>query len=477
MRNFLAFFICLFLLSGIITSGCTDENNYSGQGPKLRFSQDTLSFDTLFSTIGSTTAWLKIVNTDNKEIVLSRVSLKSGGESGFHINLDGENGTVFEDVPIAAGDSLFLFVELTTKVQNSDKPVLIEDAVLFDDGTNQQQIVLQAYSWNATIWHGKTIKSDTTLTANRPYLIYDSLVVAENVTLNIAEGVNLHFHDGAYVKVYGSINAKGSAAAPITFRGDRLDDMLVDFPYDYYPGQWYFIRLTGSSFNNVWDHVNIRGGYYGVMVDSSSVNQVKLKLTNSVINNMVYSCIWSVNSNLSVENSQISNSGGYTVCLIGGNVDFTHCTIVNYQQLVTRDGPALVVTNFLTDSLEREIPYPLISKFTNTIVYGSLSSELGIALSENKNVAGHVFFRNCMLKSAEELSSTYSENCIYPKEPHFVRLGTFEDKYIYDFRIDSISPARNKAILINEEIYLHDMNGISRTTDGVPDIGAYEYNK
>jgi len=327
------------VLCGIIFSGCTEDDFTSDKG-ELAFSQDTLSFDTIFSSIGSTTAWLKVVNNDNQDITISKVSLESGGESGFRMNLDGENGTVFTDIVIPTHDSLFLFVELTSHLQNTDKPVFLEDAVVFETKTGRQKIVLEAWSWDAIIWRGKIINSDTTLTASKPYIVYDSLVVGENATLTILEGVTMHMHDASKVVVRGTIKAKGSQSAPVIFRGDRLDYILTDFPYDFNPGQWHYIQLAQTSFNNEFDNVRIRGGYYGIVADSSSLERPKMTMTNTVMHNFVYSCLWSFNSQVIIANSELSNSGGYTVCIIGGKAEFTHCTLANYQRLITREGPS-----------------------------------------------------------------------------------------------------------------------------------------
>lgn len=470
MKPFIPIFLLAFLSPFFFFTGCSQEDGFtSNSADKLCLLVDTLSFNTVFSTLGSTTAWLKIFNPNNKKIRISNIYLRSGGTKGYYINVDGSSASPFTNVDILAKDSLYLFVKLTPPEQNTDGPVLLEDAILFETNGNQQQIVLQAYSQNATIWHGKTITSDTTLTADRPFLLYDSLVVAKNVTLTIAKGVNLYFHDGATMEVYGSVKVNGTQASSVTFRGDRLDDVLAGFPYDNYPGQWGGIRLKNTSFNNEWNYAHIRGANWGVYADSSSMNQPKLKLTNSIIHNMVYNCIKCCNCQLTVANSQLTNSGSYTVCLIGGQADFTFCTIANYQRLISRDGsPALALFNYKDYSLQ--------SKFINTIVYGTQSNELSLDLTGNSQIPGDVYFSNCLLKITPVLDSKYAANCIYAEDPHFLQLGTAAENYKYDFRVDSISPARNKADSTYSKMYPIDMNGISRTNVAVPDIGSYQWS-
>jgi hypothetical protein len=477
MRYFLTFFIAFTVLSGLLFSGCSDDDYSTGKGG-LSFSQDTLSFDTIFSGVGSTTAWLKVRNTHNQPVTITNVKLKSGGETGFRINLDGENGKEFNNVVIPAHDSLFLFIAITAPTRNSDKPVFLEDAVLFETEYGSQQIVLEAWSWDAVIWRGKTISSDTILTSIKPYIIYDSLVVAKNATLTILDGVTFYMHDASRIVVRGVVKAKGSQFAPVTFRGDRLDYVIPDLPYDFYPAQWHFIELANTSFNNVFDYVHIRGGYYGLIADSSSIEETKFTMTNSVVHNSYYSCLWSFNNQFSVANSEFTNSGSYTVCVVGGKAVFTHCSIANYMSyninFVTRDGPTLVLANYTVDSLKNEHPWPLSSAFRNCIVYGSAVEELGFGISSNKNILSDISFVNCMLKTKTDLTGL-AVDCIYPQKPGFLKLGADSVKYVFDFRIDSVSPARGKASRTFSALYPYDMNGVSRNDADGPDIGAYEF--
>jgi len=290
-------------------------------------------------------------------------------------------------------------------------------------------------------------------------------------------GTKLYFHDGAYMKVYGTLSAIGTKEAPIQMRGDRLDDVLTDLPYDYYPGQWYYLQLAPTSFNNRLEFVDIHGAYYGILADSSSVSQSKLKMFNSVIHNMVYSCLWSNTSSIEVGNCQLSNSASYTVAVIGGDAVFTHCTIANYQHLVNRDnGPSLILVNFLTDSKDTSVirAYPMTAQFNNCIVFGSQTNEVGFGKREN--IPWNAAFNNCLLRSYSiPITQATVLNCKYASDAKFLKLGYEVDKYKFDFRLDSLSPARNIGSTTYLSAYPIDLNGISRTIDNLPDAGAYEW--
>ena len=465
----------LSVLLSVLVS-CTADEIVTNPGNDLLFSADTLTFDTLFSTVGSTTAWLKVRNTGNKTIRIASISLQSGGASGFKINLDGETKTSFTDVEISAHDSLFLFVEVNTSMQDSTTPIKVTDAVLFDTDGPRKQIVLEAWSWDAVFWKGKVISADTTLTSAMPIVIYDSLVVAENATLTLQPGTKLYFHDKAYMKVCGTLSAIGTIEAPIQMRGDRLDYILPDYPYDYSSGQWYYLQLAPTSFNNRLEYVDIHGAYYGIIADSSSLDQPKLKMCNSVIHNMVYTCLWSNSSSMDIGNCQLTNSGSYTVAQIGGSSIYTHCTIANYQSGREGDVPALILVNSITIGTS-DLAYPLSAEFRNCIVFGNRTDEVG--LGKRDCIAWAASFWNCLLRATSiPLELATVTNCKYGKEvsdANFLKLGSETDKYVYDFRLDSISPARNIGSTSYLGSYPTDRNGISRSIDGKPDAGAYEW--
>ena len=65
---------------------------------------------------------------------------------------------------------------------------------------------------------GGDITVDTTLTLNgSAYVVSQDLIVAENVTLTIEPGVQLHFRAGVALQVKGSLQAKGNSNGRIVF--------------------------------------------------------------------------------------------------------------------------------------------------------------------------------------------------------------------------------------------------------------------
>ena len=81
------------LISAIVLIGfnaCKKETLLTSGGT-LRFSTDTLSFDTVFTEYASFTMELKIYNPQSQKISLSNVRLEKGTQSYFSLNVDGQS--------------------------------------------------------------------------------------------------------------------------------------------------------------------------------------------------------------------------------------------------------------------------------------------------------------------------------------------------------------------------------------------------
>ena len=106
--NTLAIIASLFTLAS-----CSDDESFtSDSNAILTFSHDTIAFDTLFTTIASSTERFNVYNSNNSGLRIAKVELESGGSSGFKMNVDGQYGTTLESVEIQKKDSIFIFVEV-----------------------------------------------------------------------------------------------------------------------------------------------------------------------------------------------------------------------------------------------------------------------------------------------------------------------------------------------------------------------------
>ncbi|HMU69603.1 MAG TPA: hypothetical protein PKC38_06335, partial [Chitinophagales bacterium] len=119
------------LALALVVSGCRREIINTDTTAKLRFSEDTVHFDTVFSTVGSVTLSLILFNDFNTTLEVSNITLAGGAFSQFRMNVDGAPGDVFDNIQIPPNDSLYVFVEVTVDPNEEALPYVIEDSILF----------------------------------------------------------------------------------------------------------------------------------------------------------------------------------------------------------------------------------------------------------------------------------------------------------------------------------------------------------
>jgi hypothetical protein len=163
---FFGFIALAFLFS--LPSCKKDTLNTSGA---LSFSNDTITFDTVFTTLGSTTQFFTIRNTGKQPIKISNIRLGAGSASSYRMNVDGDSGTSFNDIEIPAKDSIYVFVEVTVDPNASNLPFIILDSIQFTTNGNQQKVILQAYGQNAHFFNADSIETNVTWNNDLPYVI------------------------------------------------------------------------------------------------------------------------------------------------------------------------------------------------------------------------------------------------------------------------------------------------------------------
>ena len=481
MNRFTFFFLVIVASAGFLGSCQDDYESYStSPSDVLSFSHDTLTFDTLISTIGSTTKRIMVYNHNKKALRISSISL-AGGNNGFRLNVDGERNNSFSDIDIRGKDSLYIFVETTLKETGENTPVIMSDSLIFTTNTVQQKVILQAYGQDAYIWkNGGVIERDSTLKNDKPYLIYDSLHIKEGATLTIPEGITIYLHDKTKIDVYGRLKIAGNANNPVTIRGDRLDKQL-GISYDLQAGQWQGIRFYAQSYENEIHHARIRNGVHGLICDSADVTQSKLKITNTILTNVYYNLLSATNCNIEASNCEFSNAGGALLSLAGGSYSFIHCTIANHFQLGYRTGPSLVLRNYTTLNREENkadsIPLHLLkADFLNCIIEGSQLYEISFDKINEKRYPNTDFnyrMDYCLLKmNYEDLNTTRVTNFILNENPVFAWLNDSRKDYTYSYLLKDMSPAINQGSF--DYMTATDLNGEPRPKGSKPDLGAYE---
>ena len=107
-RNFIvAILICLGF------SSCR-KDFFADSGPgQLSFSNDSILFDTVFTSIGSATKKLIVYNNNSNPVIIESIQLAEENTSNvYRINVDGMPIDQSQNIKLAADDSLFVFVEV-----------------------------------------------------------------------------------------------------------------------------------------------------------------------------------------------------------------------------------------------------------------------------------------------------------------------------------------------------------------------------
>ena len=129
----------IFFALGLFS--CRQTIDFKGTDIPLSFSHDTIYLDTVFTGLGSSTRTLKVYNTSNENMVVDRVYLARGEQSYYLMNVDGVNGKRVNNLEILAGDSAYLFVEISPDAQGANELVYI-DSIWFENGNQRQHVDL-----------------------------------------------------------------------------------------------------------------------------------------------------------------------------------------------------------------------------------------------------------------------------------------------------------------------------------------------
>lgn len=481
MKRYISFITIVLFFLFIIS--CRKEQIISTDSSlKLEFSTDSLLFDTVFTSLGSTTHELMIYNPHDVALNISDIHIAGGESSSFRLNVDGVAGTEFYDKVIPANDSLFAFLRVTINPNDLNTPFVVEDELEFSVNGNRQTVKLLAWGQNANYVVGNQHVSsingafnivadslETTVWTNeRPYVIYGYALINSYGTLKIEPGTHVYVHGNGGIISWsdGQLIIEGTAEAPVIIESDRLEAS-----YANKPGQWDQIMLMDGreGADNIIDHAIIRNSFIGINCQSVlKATQSALRVSNTIIENQSGCGFYSVYYAAELKNFIIANSGVNAVQIHGGDYRFVHGTISNYCTFAANNYVALSIDNYVEGSEEIYL-YPLHNcELGNCIVYGKNENE--IATSFYAEADTNYVFDHCLLKSKRYTDYPGFRHCLFNKDPMFA------DYSRNDHHLDSITSA---AIGIGSPAFgdevPYDFDGVSRV--GIPDVGAYQYAK
>jgi hypothetical protein len=495
IHYFLRFLLAACLLTYL---ACEVERDFvTGEAVTLRFSLDTLSFDTVFTARGSATQSFTVYNDGAEPVLIDRIAVVGMTGVDFTFNVDGFRGPEARDVVIWGQDSIFVFVEAEVDPTAPEEvsPFIAEDRIVFETGNVQESVLLQAFGQNAFYLNGFNAggvfqpicqRGEFVLPTDLPTVIYGGMVI-DSCTLRVLAGSRVYLHGGIqrnvpaiggsgifqagfiFTQAGGRVELLGTAEDPVLVASDRLEERFADSRGGYRG----FIFGAGSRGNRI-EHARIYNAIEGVFADSLA----EVSIENSIIAFTQAAAVSTYQADVRAANSIFhSNSGNSVQALKGGNLTLDHCTVANY----TGRGVALGLSNAFECAEDLLCIAPLRARVRNSILAGGDDSELLVSdVSEGEEAElFQLSITNSIVRTDARFLNTaggfledfYGDEC---RDCHNLAFGDplFADRSENDYAPDSLSVARGVGVFLPD--YPTDLEGNPRSTDR-PDAGALEW--
>jgi hypothetical protein len=459
--------ILLVVAVALLVLSCRKNSFTTSEDAIVLFSTDTLSFDTVFVTAGSVTQSVKIINANNQQLRLTDIRLMGGSQSYFSININGTPGPEVNNIDLAAGDSLYIFVAVSINPGAANLPFIVQDSIQVSFNGNQQYIQLQAWGQNAHFLVNQVLKGANSWNDSLPYVIEGGLQIDTGAMLTIPAGCKVYLHANAAMLVDGSLQVTGSDSSRVYFLGDRLDA-----PYNNYPDSWPGIYFRGTSTGNQLQYAVIRNANQAIVAESPPAGGVpKVVLQQCIIDNSFTFGILGVDGSLQATNCLISNCGQDIALGGGGAYQFTQCTAAAYSDnYIVHTSPVLAISDEILQG-STIISGPLQAGFTNCIFwgdYGNVPNE--VTVSQLSNLSFAVNFTNCLWKvqSAPSGQGITAAAMIANLDPLFDSVNTVSG--YYNFHLQAASPAVGQGTAAG---VLIDLDGNPRPAMS-PDLGCFQ---
>jgi len=464
-RNKTLFATLFFLLLAVLS--CTrDDIQFEAPTQKLRLSADTVFLDTVYNQVRSETYAVKLYNDENKDIIIPEISLKSGANSLYKINVDGKSGTNFRDVPLRKKDSLYIFVEIAPLAKAPE--AIAEDFITIKTAAANQEVTLFSVVQDAEFFiqrktNPNILTENTTWSNEKAKIIFGQLTLDAGKTLNIKKGTKIYFFKNSGLKISknANLNVEGDLGSEVVFRGDRNDPR-----YDTIPKNWGRISADENAKISL-NYAKIFGGIRGL-----ELNHATATIQNTIIHTHQEYGIYAVNSVITAKNLVMNNCGEADFGVFkGGTYNIIHSTLANYWDLnPSLPALGLYATNEFNNGTSLE-QGALTLNIRNSIIYNKRENAIVF-----KPTSGQIFnyqIQNSLLKHGTNAGFNFDSNpnvinSLKNEDPKFQNY--FTEKL--NLRLKDDSPAKGKGNTAVAATVPLDIVKISRVVN--PSLGAYQ---
>ncbi len=504
-------------------TGCEPKEDIVTHDPgaTLTASVDTVFFDTVFVSRGSTSRRFWVHNPNAKAVHVDEISLAGAASSvaRFELIIDGRRGPARRDFDLRGHDSLLVLAKVTIDPNALDTAFLVTDDVLVRANGSARTVKLLAYGENARYYtapagFAERIACGEVWTAQKPIVLLGSALVYTMCTLVIEPGTRVYMGNGASLVVRGRLmcGALGAGVPGVTFRGLRRDDFydirdpryqsptIDQFTpkYAFTPGQWGAILFQPSrgpyqtTRNELFNTV-IKNASYGVLIDNPRfVPGHRVRLESCVVRTAYVAGVWGVGAGTgtggSVEliNTVIAHCGERAVLGVGGgNWRLAHCTLeMGGAVFPRRDTEALAFNNGV--KLESGAIHSEQTTLTveNSVLWSGLADDNGnlqneiLLLREGGNPDS---LYTCYHNVLHTTNLRYNDAAVYNKPGEESNTNVFTADSLFrntsslglNLQLDSLgSPARRLGVPLIPPVPL-DLRGEARNPTN-PSAGAYE---
>ena len=450
----------------LLLFSCKKDSFITSADARVNITADTLKYDTVFVTAGSTYRSFKIINENDQKLRVSSLKLFGGATSVYKINVNGVSGTQFNNLEINANDSIYVFAQVNVNPNAANIPFILRDSIEINYNGKRRLVQLEAWGQNAHFYRNKVITANEIWNNDLPYVILGSLLINNNQTLTINKGCRIYVHADAPIVVDGTLQVNGlkDTINRVYFQGDRLDE-----PYKNYPASWPGIFFRSTSKDNVFNYAVVKNAFQAIALQNLAPNNPtpKLILNECIIDNGYDAGIIAFNSSIRARNCLITNCGKNLYLVQGGNYQFTHCTVATYaSSFIDHKDPVLTLSNSANNTSNT-----LDATFRNCIFWGENGIVENEVIVEKKgSLFFNVAFDYNLWKVKTVPANIFSSNIINNIPPQFDSINT--SKNYYNFRLQTGSPARN---IGGSSTITTDLDGKTRPVPvGMPDLGCFE---